>query len=75
MNFGIEREKHGPPIAARIGFRDGAANCSAVAHLRIGDSGGAIMKDRHAARDFGVFDVGVARHRAEMNCPVGPSNV
>ncbi len=42
-------QQHGRPIAGGIGFGDGAANRAQVAHLRIGNAGSAVVKNRNAS--------------------------
>ena len=70
VDFSIEREQHGAPIAAGIGFGDGAADGAAIADLHVGDSRGAIVQNGNFGGFGGVLDIRVARHGADVQCSV-----
>ena len=58
-------------MVRRIVRADVAADRAAVAHLHVGDLGADLAEDRPRACLGGLDDVGVGRHRAELERAVG----
>ncbi len=75
VNFGVEGKKNRAPVAARVGFCDGAADRATIAHLHVGDSCGAIVQNGDFAGGGGILDIGVARHGTEMQRTVAALDV
>ncbi len=65
MHFGLECHENRRPVAAGVGFRQRTADRTPIAHLHVGDSGGAIVDDGYRGGDRRSLNLCMPRQRAE----------